>query len=254
MAISSVNNNNYNYGAFASGKKINRAADGAAESAIIEKMKSEVGGVNQGSKNIQSGIELSNVTDGALGSISDSLNRMKELSIQASNGTMSKSDKQSIQKEIDQLKEGISQIASTTQYNEKNVLDGTSGPVNLVTNGSGSSVSTSGANATLEALGIKDYDVTKDDFDMSVLDDALDMVNSQRSAAGATTNRLESAYNFNQVASYNMTGSQSKLEDLDYAKAISDMKKKETLDTYQMMMQKKQMEDEHKRAMGLFGN
>ena len=252
-SISSINSRmNDMYGKIASGRKLQRASDGAAELAMSEKEKSIVGGYNAGSNNIGAGKDMLNIADGAMGSITDSLQRMKELAIQASNGTMSASDKKSIQNEIDQLKEGIAQVSTTTKYNEMNVLDGTTGDVNIVADGNGDIIKTGGMNATLEQLGIKDFDVTQNDFDMSVIDDALDKVSSLRSAAGAQTNALDYAYAFNQNAAYNSTAAQSRLEDLDIPKAISEQKKQQTLEQYRMVMQKKAMDDNHQRTLGLF--
>lgn len=240
-----------NYGSFASGKKINTAADGAAESAIIQKTNAQVGGLNKGSENISSGQEAIKIADGALSTITDSLQRMRELGIQASNGLMSKDDKRAIQDEIDQLKEDIGHIAGNAKYNETNLLDGTSGDINIVTNGNPDSKAISGMNATLDALGIKDFDVTGD-FDLKTIDNAMSKVSEMRSSAGAQSNALDHAYAFNQLASYNTTAAQSRLEDLDIPKAISDMKKQETLNNYQMMMQKKKMEDEQNAQLRLF--
>lgn len=240
-----------NYGNFASGKRINTAADGAAESAIIQKQNAQVNGINQGSQNISAGQEAIKIADGALASITDSLQRIRELGIQASNGLMSKSDKQSIQDEIDQIKEGIGQMAGNARYNETNLLDGSSGDINIVTNGNPDSKAISGMNATLDALGIKDFDVTGD-FNLKDIDDAMSKVSSMRSSAGAQSNALDHAYAFNQLASYNTTAATSRLEDLDIPKAISEMKKQETLNNYQMAMQKKKMEDQQNAQLRLF--
>lgn len=240
-----------NYGSFASGKKINTAADGAAESAIIQKENAQVRGLDQGSKNIASGQDAIKIADGALASITDSLQRMRELGIQASNGLMSSDDKRAIQNEIDQIKEGIGQMAGNAKYNEKNLLDGSAGDIDIVTNGNPDKTGISGMNATLDALGIKDFDVTGD-FNLKTIDDAMKKVSEMRSSAGAQSNALDHAYAFNQLASYNTTAAQSRLEDLDIPKAISEMKKQETLNNYQMMMKKKQMEDQQNAQLRLF--
>ena len=96
-------------------------------------------------------------------------------------------------------------------------------------------------NATLDALGIADFDVTGD-FDLSAIDDALNMVSSARGDMGATYNRLDYTMNFNSYASLNTTAARSRIEDLDFPQAISDMKKNSLLEEYRIMMQKKQEE------------
>ena len=249
--ISSVNNNYPSYGSFASGKKINTAADGAAELSIIKRQEAEVGGYNVGANNMQSGKEVLNISDGALGQVTDYLQRVRELAVQASNGIYSDSDKQAIQKEIDQLKQGISNIAGQTDYNGKKLLDGTNQSFEMATDSKGTTMEATTANSTLESLGIAGFDVTKN-FDLQTLDDALDKVTSARGSMGAQSNVFDYALNYNAGASYNLTNSVSRLEDLDVPKAISDKKKQQTLQEYAMMMQKKRQEAEEQRMRNFF--
>ncbi len=240
------------YGNFASGSQISSAADGASELSIIEEESAQITGYEVGSGNIESAQNVLNISDSALSSISDSLQRIRELALQASNtATMTDSDRQTLQDEIEQLKQGISDIASQTQYNTQNLLDGSNSSFQVATDANGNSVSVTTANATLEALGIADFDVTGD-FDLQTIDDAIAMVNKSRSSIGAQSNALDYALSYNTEASYNLTGAESKLEDLDYAEAISDMKKEELLETYSLMMQKKQEEQEQNKINNLF--
>ena len=248
--ISSINNNP-SYGSFASGKKINTAADGAAELSIIKRQEAEVGGYNAGANNMQSGKEVLNISDGALGQVTDYLQRMRELAVQASNGIYSDSDKQALQNEVDQLKQGISNIASQTDYNGKKLLDGTNQSIEMATDSKGTTMEATTANSTLEALGIADFDVTKN-FDLQTLDDALDKVTSARGSMGAQSNAFDYALNYNAGASYNLTSSVSRLEDLDVPKAISEKKKQQTLQEYAMMMQKKRLDAEEQRMKNFF--
>lgn len=240
------------YGSFASGKRLNSAVDGAAELSIVEKENAQIRGYNAGSNNMESARDMLNVADGALGSITDSLQRMRELAVGASNtATMTDSDRQAIQYEIDQLKQGIRDIASQTQFNTKNILDGSNNDFQLATNANGGETTVNTADATLNALGIADFDVTGN-FDIQKIDDALSSISSSRSKIGAQTNGLTYALNYNSNTSYNLTGAMSRLEDLDYPQAISDMKKEETLRTYALMMQKKRQEHEANRMQKMF--
>jgi flagellin-like hook-associated protein FlgL len=109
-----------------SGYRINRAADDAAGLAISEKMRKQIRGLNQGSENIQDGISLCQIGDGALAEVTDILQRVRELSIQAYNGTNSDSDRQCIQDEIDQCLEEVDGISERTKFNEIYVLKGES--------------------------------------------------------------------------------------------------------------------------------
>lgn len=101
-----------------SGYRINRASDDAAGLSISEKMRKQIRGLNRASENVEDGISLCQVADGALAETTEMLQRMRQLSIQAANGTNSESDKEAIQKEIDQLTEEVDRIADTTSFNQ----------------------------------------------------------------------------------------------------------------------------------------
>ncbi len=107
-----------------SGLRITSASDDAAGLSISEKMRSKIRGLDQAKRNIQDGISLIQTVDGALSSIGNSLIRMKELAIQASNGVLSYSDRQSIQQEITQIYHGIEDIADNTEFNKIKLLNG----------------------------------------------------------------------------------------------------------------------------------
>ncbi len=249
--ISSVSTNSNIYGQIASGSKLNSAADGAAELSILEEEKTTSTGLEVGADNMASGIDLSNIEDGALASIQDYLQRMRQLALQASNDLYSDTDKAAIQAEIDELKQGISDVASQTTYNTLNLLDGSNGTLQMATDSNGNSTSVSGYDTTLEALGISDFDVTGE-FDISKIDSALEAVTSTRSAIGAKTNALEYGINYNTSAQLASESSQSNLEDLDIAEAVSEKKKQEVLNMYQLMMQKRKQDDEQSQYTRLF--
>lgn len=106
-----------------SGYRINRAADDAAGLAISEKMRRQIRGLNQGAENIQDGISLVQVADGALSEVHDMLNRMTELSVKAANGTLTTDDRSYIQSEITGIISEIQRIADTTTFNEINIFN-----------------------------------------------------------------------------------------------------------------------------------
>ncbi|CAM3212875.1 flagellin [Sporolactobacillus spathodeae] len=107
-----------------SGLRINSAADDAAGLAISEKMKGQIRGLDQATRNAQDGTSLIQTAEGSLNETQDILQRMRELATQASNDTNTDSDRNAIQKEIDQLTSEINRIGNTTQFNNKNLLDG----------------------------------------------------------------------------------------------------------------------------------
>ena len=118
-----------NLARLASGLRINRAADDAAGLAISEKMKAQIAGLEQASRNAMDGNSLIMTAEGALSEVHSMLARMRELAVQAANDTYTSSDRMTIQNEIEQLMEEINRISSATQFNRKNLLDGTSSAI-----------------------------------------------------------------------------------------------------------------------------
>lgn len=250
MAVSGISgsSNNY-YGMIASGKRINSAADDAAGLAIANKLGTQATGYDVGRNNAAAGQDLLRVAEGGLGSIMDSLQRMRELSVQASNTAVYGNDElRAMQDEIDQLKSSIQDAAKYTQFNGMNLLDGSKEAWNIATNpdGSGSQITT--PKSTLEALGIADYDVSGGNFDMRVLDKAIGKVTDAMSSIGASTNGLQHRMNFNSYASYNLTASKSRIEDLDIPKAVSEKEKERLLNEYKMHFLRRQIEDGRMKA------
>lgn len=133
----SINNNNMQKSIekLSSGLRINRAGDDAAGLAISEKMRGQIRGLDQASRNAQDGISLIQTAEGALNETHDILQRMRELAVQASNDTNTDVDRSAIQKEIDQLKSEIDRIGNTTEFNTKKLLNGSAGTrVDITTN------------------------------------------------------------------------------------------------------------------------
>ena len=247
--INGISLNNM-YSQIASGKRINSAADDAAGLTIGQKMTSQETGLAQGSENAKDGVSLLNVADGALSQIGDSLQRIYELGIKASNGLNTGEELGAIQSEVDQLLSDIEGIAKGTEFNTMKILDGSMADIELATKPDGTGQKIQMVNSTLEELGIDGLDFTKG-VDLDKITKAIDKVSESRSSMGAQTNALESAIRYNDYAAQNTMDSRSRLEDLDMAKAISEQKKLETLNQYQIMMQKRREEEEQRRAMGI---
>lgn len=240
MGISALSSNTMDYGRLASGKRIRSAADDASGLAIANKLQKESRGLDVGSSNIKDGISVTNVKDGALSSVQDSLQRIHELSIKASNSLYSDDDRQMIQGEVDQLLQGIEQTAKGTTFNEMKLLDGSMADMNIASNPDGSGLKIQMQNTTLQALGLDGYNLTGD-FDISRVENAMKRVDSARSATGAAANSLEHAYNYNTNTSHQLTGARSRIEDLDMPQAISENKKEKLMQDYRMGMLRKKM-------------
>ncbi|MBE5943481.1 MAG: flagellin [Lachnospiraceae bacterium] len=236
-----------NYKNLSSGYKINSAADDAAGLAISQKLENQSNLYDVATDNAEIGGAMLNVADGALGSMQDALGRIRELGVKASNSALnSKEELSMIQREIDELKKAIADTAKNTQFNGLKLLDGSMADMNLATNPSGKGQTIHMANASLEALGIADFDVTKD-FDIRDIDKALKKVNQARSEIGAKTNRLSYTVMSNQYASYNLTMANSLIRDTNMAEEITDLQRNTILEQLRINMQKKQMEQEQKR-------
>ena len=245
-SISSVNNN-YN----ASFTK--RVTDDPAGSAIAQKHLSQAKGYEQGVRNGEDGLSAVKTADEALSNITDSLQRIRELSEQASSTAIySDSDRQSMQKEIDQLKEHITSIARDTQFNTKHLLDGSMADMHLALNPQGGGLSIKMEDMTLENLGIKDYSVTGK-FDISTIDDALEKVSSARSSLGAQSNAVEVSVNTGNISSENMVSSMSSIEDLDVGQYMTEQKKGEVMQQYGYFVQSQQMQMQQDMVSKLLG-
>lgn len=255
MRIGSVNNTFSDrssiYERLSSGKRINRAADDAAGLAIAQKILKENKGLDVGADNIRDGISVANVADGAMGTMTDSLQRIHELGVRASNGLYSDSDRRIMQGEVDQLLRDVQRTAVGTKFNEMSLLNGSMADMNIASSADGTGLRLGMENVTLKSLGIQGFDVTKN-FDLSAIDAAIGKVSAARGRTGAVTNSLEHAYNSNRVTSENLTASRSRIEDLDIPKAVSEKQKDKLLQDYRMGMMRRKMRDDSS-VLKLFG-
>lgn len=234
--------NNYSE-PLSTGKKINSAADDASGLTIAEKLEKEKTGLEVGASNAKDFNNLINVADGALGGITDSLQRIREISLKAMNGINNASDLSSMQAEIDQLMKGIEQTSTSTEFNTHKLLDGSMATMDVALNPDGSGSSIQLVNSTLESLGIGDYNVTGD-FDIDDIDAALDMVTEARSGLGASSNALEYAMGNNTNNALSTLSALSNTEDADMAESVTDQKKADALNEYKNMMLKNNMVQE----------
>ena len=204
-----------------SGYRINRAADDAAGLTISEKMRSQIRGLDKASTNAEDGISLIQTAEGALNEAHEILQRMNELSTQAANDTNTAADRTAIQKEIDALTSELNRIASTTQFNTMNLLDGTFTGKNLqvgALNGQKIGVSVGSMNAsTLGVKGLSVASFTSAGVAMSKIQAAISKVSTQRSALGAVQNRLEHTIKNLDTTSENTQAAESRIRDVDMA-------------------------------------
>ena len=206
-----------------SGYRVNRAADDAAGLAISEKMRRQVKGLTQASRNAQDGISCVQTAEGALTEVHDMLQRMNTLANQASNDTMTSADRGYLDQEVQALVSEIDRVASTTTFNEQNLLNGSFTSKNLQVGAeSGQFIAISISEMKSTAIGLTGVSVSGTDNSkaQSAIDSiktALASVSSQRADLGAVQNRLEHTIkNLDNVVE-NTTAAESQIRDTDMA-------------------------------------
>jgi len=226
-----------------SGLRVNSAKDDAAGLAIAERMNAQSRGMNVAIRNANDGISMSQTAEGALSQVSNSLQRMRELAVQARNATNSSSDKDSLNKEFSQLQQEISRVLAGTTFNGKHILgaDATSltfqiganttaddtitiattdmsmdTTITAVTNTSTALID---ASATLGAIGTV----------IDNIDKALDSVNDTRATYGATQSRFDAIITNLQVGVENQSAARSRIMDADFASETANMSRAQVL-------------------------
>ena len=234
-----VNNNNAAKAMekLSSGLRINRAGDDAAGLAISEKMRGQIRGLDQASRNAQDGISLIQTAEGALNETTNILQRMRELSVQAANDTNATTDRQAIQTELTALQSEITRIADTTKFNGKNLIN-LSASMNIqVGANAGEVITLNLSTMTGDALSLDDAVVkavgkgtTKDANSLTKsIDKALVKVSTQRAKFGALQNRLEHTIKNVDNTSENLQAAESRIRDVDMAKEMMNYSKNNIL-------------------------
>ena len=226
-----------------SGERINRASDDSAGLAVSEKMRSQIRGLNQASKNIGNAVSFIQTTEGYLQETTDILQRIRELAVQGSNGIYSDEDRMQIQVEVSSLVAEIDRIASTAQFNGMNMLTGRFASEGLkfqVGANMDQSVTAHIGTMTATALGLKGSqgeesnmisvsDVDSANMALGAIDEALKNVNKQRADLGAYQNRFEMAQKGIDVAAENLTAAESRVRDTEMATETAELVKNEVL-------------------------
>ena len=228
-----------------SGERINRAGDDASGLAVSEKMRSQIRGLNQASKNIQNGVSFIQTTEGYLQETTDILQRVRELAVQSANGIYSDEDRMQIQVEVSQLVAEVDRIASQAQFNGMNMLTG-----RFAQEGDSVMQFQIGANVdqntrvfigtiTATALGLKgaqggDEQISiaspdEANITLAAIDEALKNVTKQRADLGAYQNRFEMAAKGINIAAENTQASESRIRDTDMASEMVEFTKNQIL-------------------------
>lgn len=214
------------------GRRINSAADDAAGLAISNRMTAQIRGLEQAVRNANDGISMLQTAEGALGEVTNMLQRIRELSVQAANDTYSDADRESLQLEVDELINEIDRIGNNTMWNGMYMFAaeiGDNGDFSIQV-GIGDSVDSSidGTIYEMDAgiLGVDLLDITtaEDAGDsMLSIDEAITTIDNWRAEYGAKINRLTYAADNISNVLINTTESRSRILDADYAKASSEL-------------------------------
>ncbi|MEG0438304.1 MAG: flagellin [Solibacillus sp.] len=236
LAIYNSYNRNYNAMnkallRISTGYRINSAADDPAGLAISEKMRAQIRGLNMAGKNIQDGISMIQTAEGALNETHAIIQRMRELSVQASSDTMTDDDRKLIDIEFQELKKEITRISKDTEFNTRTLLNGDykDKPLKLqVGANSGQNIDIYIGEVSSNSLGLDDLSIaTREDAEKSLsgLDKALKQTSTERARLGAYQNRLEHTYNVTMNTAENLTDAESRIRDADIAKEMMNFTK-----------------------------
>ncbi|MFT5287289.1 MAG: flagellin [Planctomycetota bacterium] len=218
-----------------SGLRITRASDDAAGLAISENFRAEVRSLAQAQRNSNDAISLLQIAEGALNETSGILIRMRELAIQASNGTLGSAERTTIDTEFQDLASEITRIASVTQFNGRLLLNGNSSITFQIgtENTSSDRIAVTGVDATASAIGITGtVAVSTADGAQSALgalDSAISNVASLRATFGTVQNRLESTIRSLAVAIENTSSAESRIRDVDFASETAELTRNQVL-------------------------
>lgn len=211
------------------GLRINSAKDDAAGLAISERMTSQIRGYNQAVRNAGDGISLAQTAEGGMDGITQSLQRMRELTVQSLNYSNTDGDRAAIQLEVAQLKQEVDRVAVQTKFNTKNLLDGSFTTANFQVGAGATEVITVNGITDLRgtALGTTSNKISAVDVStlalagstnaLEAIDAALTTVTSARASLGAVVNRFEQTINNLRVTVENLQGSRSRVLDADFA-------------------------------------
>jgi flagellin len=218
-----------NFARLSSGLRIAKAGDDAAGLGISERMRAQIRSLAQTDRNVQDGISLVQTAEGALSEANANLMRMRELAIQAANGTLGPGDRSAVDGEFQQLITEIGEVADRTDFNQIQLLDGSTTGVNIQLGiDAGETLTIALGDMTETGLGLTGsaFDlttVTNASAALATIDTAIDSVSSFRATLGATQNRMQSAMRTIETARENLSAAESRIRDVDVASETADL-------------------------------
>jgi flagellin len=215
-----------NFARLSSGLRIASASDDAAGLGISERMRSQVRGLGQAGRNAQDGISLAQTAEGALNEVSNNLVRMRELAVQAANGTLTTADRSVINTEFQALDDEINRIAGDTQFNGVSLLNASGNVAIQVGLDTGETINVGTQNVTSTGLAIGSLDTTSAanaSTALAALDTAINSVATSRGSLGSSVNRLNSTFRSIQNTREGLSAAESRIRDVDVAQETADL-------------------------------
>ena len=220
-----------------SGLRINRAADDAAGLAVSEEMRTQIRGMKVASRNALDGVSLVQVADGALSGVNEALQRIRDLAVQAANGTLTDLQRGNLNQEVQSIIAEMARVASDTEFNGVKILSGSvataASAITLQVGANGSQViAFTVATMTASDLGISGLSVStaaSATAAIASIDAAIRTVNSQRASMGAIQNRLEQTISRLELTSENLQAAESRIRDADMASEMIDYTRNQIL-------------------------
>jgi len=238
-----------------SGNKIVRSADDAAGLSISEKMLKQIQGLNKAIDNASDGMSMTNIADGAMDEVGGMLQRLNELAIQGSNGTLSQDERSAINAEAGQLLSDIDRVSGSTTFNEMKVLDNGSSDIQAGADNQGSNrIAISMQSMDAKTLGISGVNLSTPEGSRAALkpiSDAIKSLQDQRSNLGAQYNRMSSTSRNLANVVENTTAANSRVKDTDMASEIMKLRKNRLLSKAQEQLAQKNREDRQAQAGAL---
>ena len=220
-----------------SGLRINRAADDAAGLAVSEEMRTQIRGMKVASRNALDGVSLVQVADGALSGVNEALQRIRDLAVQAANGTLTDLQRRNLDQEVQSIVAEMARVASDTEFNGVKILSGSvataASAITLQVGANGNQViAFTVATMTASDLGISGIAVStaaSATAAIASIDAAIRTVNSQRASMGAIQNRLEQTISRLELTSENLQAAESRIRDADMASEMIDYTRNQIL-------------------------
>ena len=238
-----------------SGYRINKSADDASGLSISEKLMKQINSLNKAIDNASDGMAMTDTADGAMNEVGDMLQRLNDLAVKGSNGTLSDSDRADVQAEASQILSDIDRVGGSTRFNELYLLNGDASDIQAGADNAGSNrVTVRLEQMNSDTLGVGGVDFStaeKSRASLSNIADAIKTLTDQRSGLGAGYNRMDSTARNLANVSENTTAAQSRVKDTDMASELIKQRRNKVQAQANMALMRRHQEERNAQANGL---